>query len=178
MADTNASAQATQGQAQAPDLEQLKAQIQEALAKGDFKAIAKLSSEIAKAQRQAEEAEREAKQKALAELTQKVMKAIKKAIQPFIDDGSLAQADGVWFAWDFGDTSESCRLVKSAPRKSGGGGGRGQRFDISSEELLAKYGDQIDEATGKTYKDLWAESTDGNHRYKVRCKLLKAAGLR
>ena len=157
----------------------LLAKMQEAMNSGDFKAVSKISSEIAKLAKSQEDAERKAKEEALKSVTAKVKAAIDKVVQKLKDDKVLDEADGVWYSDDFGEKMTTCRLTKAAPRAKGtGGGGGGKKFSVSTKELLEQYGSTIiDEESGQTCQQLWDSSTDGNTRYRVRVKLLKVAGI-
>lgn len=156
--------------------DQLLAEMKVAMDSGDFKAVSKVSSQIAKVVAGEEKVEKDAKQAAVAKLTDVVKKAIDKAVKPFIDSGELDAADGIWYANDFGEKLTSCRLVKGAARKAGGGGG-GKKFNVTTTELLTKHGAELMGDTGKTFQEAYDEDTGGNARYKVRMKLLKADGL-
>ena len=59
--------------------------IAEASAKGDFKAVAKIASELVKFQKTKETAEQDAKVKELEAITIEVGKAIKAALMPLYD---------------------------------------------------------------------------------------------
>ena len=159
--------------------DQLMAAIKEASGKNDWKLVSKLAGQINKLEAAKAKADTEAKNKALEGMTQLVKDTIGKALAGLKSSGKLDAADGIWYADDFGEKETSCRLMKSAPRKASGGGGGGKKFDITTEALLAKHGTKSVE--GKTpaitYSKWFEESTDGNHRYKVRTKLLKLDGL-
>jgi len=155
---------------------ELLAEMKVALDSGDFKAVSKVSSQIAKAVAAEEKIEKDAKQAAVANLTEVVKKAIDKAVKPFIDSQELDAADGIWYSYDFGEKLTTCRLVKGATRKSGGGGG-GKKFNVTTTELLTKHGGEQMGDSGKTFQEAYDEDTGGNARYKVRMKLLKADGL-
>lgn len=158
--------------------DQLLADLQTAMDKGEWKTISQISSQISKLVKTEETAERDAKLTALKDTTSKVKKAIEKAIKFYIDNNDLEVADGVWFVWDFeqGDLVE-CRLVKSAPKAKGGGGGGGKKFDIKTSELLERFGGEQVGDTGKTYQEAYDSNTDGNARYNLRTKMLKLANM-
>ena len=156
----------------------LMAQLTEALGKKDFKQVAKVSSEIAKFNKDKEAIELKAKQETLAAITGDIAAAIKKALQPVVDSGKLDQADGIWYAWDFGDKLQTCRLMKTAAKASSAGGTRtgvGKKYDISTSELLTKFGNQ-EYKDGMTFAEAQEKSTDKNWRYAIREKLLKLNG--
>jgi len=157
---------------------ELMQQLDAALKSKDFKAVAKVSNEIAKFQKTKEQAELEAKQAALAAVTDKVKKAIQAALKPLVDAKELDMADGIWYTQDFGEKLVTCRLTKTAARKTsgGGGGGVGKKFDVNTSDLLAKFGDQPYKDTGMTIQQAWDSNTDKNFRYAIRQALLKLNG--
>jgi len=165
--------------AEAPKTEkQLLAELQKALATGDFKVVAKVSQELVKFQKTKEAAEQETRVKALGEMTGKVQQVITKSLQKMYDDGALDKADGVWFTWDFGEKLTTCRLMKAttkAPRAGGGGGG-GKKFSVSTTDLLEKFGGQ-EYKDGQSFKQAWEADADKNKRYAIREALLKKEGL-
>jgi len=167
---------ATAVEVKAPTEAELKAELDKAYKSGDWKAIAKVAGEIAKFEKAKESAEHEKVLKALEAITEEVKKAVQKVIQPFIDAKKLDKADGIWFVQDFGEKLVTCRLTKSAPRKAGtGGGGGGKKFDVSTEDLLAKFGD-TEYKDGVTFKAAHEATTDKNKRYAIREALLKKGG--
>jgi hypothetical protein len=156
---------------------ELKAELDKAYKTGDYKQISKVAIEIAKFEKDKEAKEHEAVLKELEKKTDKVKAVIEKALKPMIESGELDKADGIWFTNDFGEKLTSCRLTKTAPRKSsGGGGGGGKKVDISTDDLLEKYGSQ-EYKEGVTFKAAWEADTDKNKRYGLRVALLKKAGL-
>lgn len=160
-------------QQEAPTVGQLTAQLQEAMGRGDYKLIAKLAGDMAKAQKAAETAELEAKQKALADITIQVKSEIETLVRKLAEAGKLDVAEGVWFTWDFGEASTTCKLIKAAPRKSSPNAGK--RFDISTRELLEAHGaEQFKDEM--TYQEFYDTNTDKNSRFAVRSALLKLAG--
>jgi len=162
--------------------DQLLADMRAALDTGDFKAVSKISSEIAKMVAATEKVEKDAKLAALVGTTKKVMGILDNAVKKLVDSGELDEADGIWFAFDFGEKREyginpSCRLVKVA-RRTGGTGGGGKKFSISTNELLGKHGSEImNKETGQTFQEAYDADTGGNARYAIRGKLLKLEGL-
>lgn len=155
----------------------LLAELKKAFDSGDYKAIAAASRKLDQFERQAEKAATEKKLAALKGLGEEVTKVIMKAVQPLIDSKKLDEADGIWFAYDFGDKQPVTRLTKTAAKaRSGGGGGVGKKFDVTTESLLEKYGgDEMKD--GQTYQQVWDSNTDKNSRYTVRKELLKKEGL-
>lgn len=155
----------------------LMSQLDIALKAKDFKAVAKASGELVKFQKAREAAELEVKQKALEAVTKEVMAAIVKAVKPFVDAGKLDDADGIWYANDFGEAMTSCRLMKSTPRKAraGGGNGGGGKFAVSTNDLLEKFGSQ-EYKDGVTFAEAYEADTDKNKRFAIRTKLLKLGG--
>lgn len=158
--------------------EQLLADMKKAMDAGDWKAVSKVSTAIAKTVAVEEKKELEVKQAAVGKLTDKVKAAFDAVAKRLIDSKELDAADGIWYANDFGEALTTCRLLKSQPKpKGGGGGGGGKKVDITTTDLLAKHGHLQMGDSGKTYQQAYDEDTDGNSRYKVRTKLLKVAGL-
>lgn len=157
---------------------QLMEEMNKAVASGDYKAVAKVASELVKFQKAAEQAELEAKTKALEAISQEVKTAIEKAVQKLVDSGKLDQADGIWYTNDFGEKLTTIRLMKSAPKaktSTGTGGGAGKKFSVTTAELLEKFG--ADEyKDGQSYQTAWDSNTDKNWRYAIRESLLKKSG--
>jgi len=175
-------AQAPAAEVRVPTEAELMAQMDKAMKTGDFKAVAKIASEIAKVQKAKEQAEVEAKQKALAGLTDKVKAAIEKAVKPLVDAGELDQADGIWYTYDFGEKLIACRLMKSQPkaRASTGGGGGGKKFDVATtpgSDLFEKFKGEAYKDTGMTVQQAWDADADKNKRYAIRQWLLKKGGV-
>ncbi len=159
--------------------DELLAEMKVATDAGDWKAVSKISSAIAKMVAVGEKAEKDAKLEAIKGLTEKVKATIDKAVQKIVESGELDAAEGIWYVNDFGEKLTSCRLLKSAQRK-GGGGGVGKKLSITTTDLLKDYGDQVIEGgdlAGMTFKAAYEGNTDGNFRYKLRMKMAKLAGL-
>lgn len=159
--------------------DELLAEMKEATDAGDWKKVSKISSKIAKAVASEEKGEREAAQKLLQDVTEVVKARIDKLVTKIVDElepDVVKAMSGVWYVNDFGEKLTSCRLVKGAARKGGGGGG-GKKFSITTKELLDKHGTEIMGDTGKSYQENYDADTNGNSRYKIRMKLLKAEGL-
>jgi len=161
---------------QPKDEQTLMAEMNQAVASGDYKAVAKVAQELVKAQKAKEAEELAAKAAVLDAKVNTVKDTITKALQKMIDAGELDMADGIWYAFDFGDKEPSCRLTKAVARKAGGGGGgAGKKFSISTPTLLETYG--ADEyKDGKTYQEAWDSNADKNWRYAIRESLLKKGG--
>lgn len=158
---------------------ELMTELQSALKSGDFKVVAKVSTEIAKVQKAKEATELEAKQKLLADLSLKVKGIIDKAISRMIEAGELDAADGIWYVKDFGEKLVTCRLMKSQIKTRTTGGGTGKRFNFNSVEAVTvgKYASEPYKDTGKTFKEAWESNTDKNWRYAIRQEVLKKEGL-
>jgi len=155
---------------------QLLSEMKQAMDSGDFKAVSKVSSEIAKIVATEEKAEKDAKLAAIEGLTKDVKSRFDGLVADLNREGLLDGCDGVWYSNDFGEKLTTCRLLKGATRKAGGGGG-GKKFNITTNELLAKHGSEMMGDSGVTFQEAYDANTDGNSRYKVRMKLLKAEGL-
>jgi len=158
---------------------QLIAEMQKATAANDWKGVSKVAAEIARMVAAEERAALEVKQKAVVELTTKVKAIIDKALKPMYDSKELDMADGIWYVWDFGEKLSSCRLTKGIIRAKGtGGGGGGKKFGVKTEDLLAEHGSKVmDKETGQTFQQAYDANSDGNKRYLIRVKLLKAVGI-
>ena len=144
------------------DKEQLLAQMKEATDKNDWKAVSKISSQIAKVVVAEEKAVKDAQLAAVAGLTEDIKKIIDKAIDKWIQtlpDEQVAALDGVWYGQEFGEVT-SCKVVKGAIKTGGGGGGGGgKKFAISTNDLLAQHGDKVIESgddQGKTFNEAYA----------------------
>jgi hypothetical protein len=150
--------------------------LQEAMASGDMAAVMKIAGEAKKAMSEAEKAELEAKKGLIDELTGKIAKGLEALVERFgrqIIDLVGEQKAIIQFSWQA--TSEEApvvRITRSVAKRSGGGGGPAQKFDIGTEELLAKYGNK-EYKDGKSFQQAWDESTDKNHRFNIRKKLIK-----
>ncbi len=162
-----------------PTEDQLMADLTKALESKDFKAVAAASRKLDTAVKAKEKAELETKRAALDAISDKVKSAISKAVKPIVDSGELDVADGIWYSYDFGEQAPVVRLLKSAPRAArAGGGGGGKKFDISTDDMLARHGQEIqNKETGMTFQQAYDSSTDKNWRYAIRHKLLKLEGV-
>ena len=160
-----------------PTESELMAELDKALKSKDFKSVAAVSRKIDGIQKSKEKSELEGKRKALDAMSDKVGAAISKAVKPLVDSGDLDQADGIWYSYDFGEKAPVVRLMKSAPRAArAGGGGGGKRFDISTDDMLAKHGSK-EFKDGISLQQAYESSTDKNWRYAIRQKLLKLDGV-
>ena len=159
-----------------PTQKELMTELQTALSKGDFKAVATVSRKIDTMTKAAEKAEQDAKRAALDKVIEAVKSAIVKAIKPLIDSKQLDAADGIWFSYDFGEQAPAVRLTKTAARAARTGGGTGKKFDVSTDSMLAKHGTEKfnDELT---FQQAYEQNTDKNWRYAIRTKLLKLEGI-
>jgi len=158
------------------DEQTLMAEMNQAVSTGDYKAVAKVAQELVKAQKAKEAEELAAKAAILDAKVTTVRDTIMKSLAKMVDAGELDMADGVFFNWDFGDKEPSCRLSKTATRKSsGGGGGVGKRFSVSTNDLLESFGNE-DYKDGMTYRQGWDSNADKNWRYAIRESLLKKGG--
>ena len=154
----------------------LMAEMNSAVASGDYKAVAKVAQELVKAQKAKEQTELAAKAAVLDAKVTTVRDIITKSLQKMVDAGELDMADGIWYTWDFGEKEAVCRLARTAARKAGGGGGGGgKKFSVSTPTLLETYGAD-DYKDGMTYKQAWDSNADKNWRYAIRESLLKKGG--
>ena len=156
---------------------ELMAALETALKSKDFKAVAAASRKLDTAVKVKEKAELDAKRAALDSMIEEVKSAISKAVKTLVDSGKLDAADGIWYSYDFGEAAPVVRLMKSQPkgeRKSGGG--TGKKFDISTDEMLARHGGE-EFRDGMTLQQAYESSTDKNWRFTIRKKLLQKEGL-
>ena len=160
-----------------PTKAQLMAELQTALSAGDYKAVATVSRQIDQRERTGEKAELEAKRAELDAMSESVKDVLMEAVEPLVTSGQLDKADGVWFSYDFGEQAPTVRLMKTTARAPrAGGGGTGKKFDISTEDMLAKHGAE-DYKDGMNFKTAYDSNTDKNWRYAIRQKLLKLEGI-
>lgn len=160
--------------------DELLAEMKKAVDAGDYKAVSKISSKIAKAQVAEEKVAKDAKLAVIKGVTEVVKAKLDTAVTKIVDglDKEVLEAmDGVWYVNDFTENLTTCRLVKGAVRKGGGGGGGGKKFSITTKDLLDKHGAEAMGDSGQSFQEAYDGDTDGNSRYKVRMKLLKAEGL-
>lgn len=157
--------------------EQLQAKLVEAAKTGDVKAAVNLAGQLGKLQKANAQAEQDAKLKALETVTDKVKTTIQRALKPLVDNKELDLADGIWYTQDFGEKLITCKLMKSATKaRKSSNGGKGKVFDITTTELLDKYGDE-EYKEGQTFNQAHESITEKNARFRIREKLLKRHGL-
>lgn len=165
----------------------------------DMKLVGQLSKLYTKKEAEAEKAKRDALQAELAAKTQDVKDKLDAVVRAMYDSGELDGADGVWYAWDFGESTKAgtgCRLMKGKAKVAGEGGGSGKSSYVAnptkSADLLAQVGSHvmfaedtevtIDKVTqtmpaGTTFKEAYEYSTNGGWRNRCRMALLKEAGI-
>ncbi len=156
--------------------EQLMVELEAALKSKDFKAVAAASRKLDQAVKAKEKAELDVKRAALDKMIDKVKGAITKAVKPLVDSGELDAADGIWYSYDFGEQAPVVRLMKTQPKAARAGTGGGKKFDISTDDMLAKHG-QEEYKDGLNFQQAYESSTDKNWRYAIRQKLLKLEGV-
>ncbi len=177
MADEQETADvAEEAPAPEPTEAELMAELQKALDSKDYKTVAAVSRKIDSTVKAKEKAEQAEKIAALDAIKDKVVAAIAKAVKPIVDSGDLDVADGIWYSNDFGEAAPVIRLTKSAPRATRSGTGGGKKFDVSTDDMLAKHG-QEEYKDGLTFQQAYESSTDKNWRYAIRQKLLKLEGV-
>jgi len=160
-----------------PTEAELMAELEAALKSKDFKAVAAASRKLDQSVKAKEKAELEVKRAALDAMTDEVKAAIMKGVKPLVDSGKLDAADGIWYSYDFGEQAPTVRLMKSAPKAArAGGGGGGKKFDISTDNMLTRHG-QEEYKDGLSFQQAYESSTDKNWRYAIRQKLLKLEGV-
>ncbi len=157
--------------------DQLMAELEAALKSKDFKAVAAASRKLDQAVKAKEKAEKDAARELEQAVATEVQATILKALKPLVDSGKLDPYDGIWYSQDFGEPTPTTRLLKTAPRaaRSGGGGG-GKKFDISTDDMLTRHG-QEQYKDGLSFQQAYESSTDKNWRYAIRQKLLKLEGI-
>ena len=158
-------------------IEQLMAQMQDAITKNDFKLVSTISRKIDQRNRAIEKAELDQKRAAAEQVSKAVLENYLLAVQPMIDAGGLDVFDGIWISHDFGEKEPTCRLMKTATKaRSSGNGGTGKKFDISTEDMLSKHGEEVYK-DGVTFNAAYQSNVDKNWRYAIRTKLLKLEGI-
>lgn len=172
----------------------------EASAAGEWAKVAGIAGEIAKLYKGAVTAATEAKRERLAASTAVVKAVLDRAVMPIIDRkplddarakalidsinsavgmDAMKEADGIWYARDFGDNLQTCRLMAKAT-KAASTGGVTQAYPKSSKDLLEAHGAEAYNPTadkekpyaGMTMQDAWDGDTDKNHRQAVRNALI------
>ena len=145
----------------------LMAGMQVAVSASDWKAVSKISAEIAKMVATEEKAEKDVKLAVLAEATisvknifdiiitaiadakpmsDKLAGNLTNAINKLASDKALDVADGVWFARDFGEGElTSCKLMKAAAKAKSTGATNGSYVSRpeKSADLLAQVGEHV-----------------------------------
>lgn len=160
-----------------PTEAELMSELEAALKSKDFKAVAAASRKIDGIQKTKEKAELAEKRAILDAMSEDVKTAITKAVKPLVDSGKLDAADGIWYSYDFGEAAPVVRLMKTQPRAArAGGGGGGKKFDISTDDMLSRHGNELYK-DGLTFQQAYESSTDKNWRYAIRQKLLKIEGI-
>ncbi len=148
----------------------------QAQATGNFVAIAEVAAQISGFRKQQEVAELDAKTKALDKIGAGVKAVIDKALKTLIEKGDLNLADGIWYAFDFGETESNLRLLRGTAKKATTtASGTGKKYSVTSKDLLERFGNQMYDDT-MTFEQAWKSNTDGNFRYAVRMKLLELDG--
>ena len=139
---------------------------------GDFNAASKLFSAAAKLQSTQAQAEQQARIDAVADAKPKLVTAIQQAIADVLGDKAKL-IDGVWIAWDKSTNDLSCSLFKpQTERKQRSSNGVAKKFNITNEQLLAKYGDEPSKFNGYTFQQAYASideiaAATGKHRKNV-----------
>lgn len=172
------------------------AAMEQAFAAKDMKLVGRLARLHTEKEVAEEKAARDARQAELDKVVKDTFLKFKALAEELRDSGSLDQAEGVWFGWDFGDTEPTLRLLKSKRvsaepghvARSGGYASNPAR----TNDLLAKYGkdvyltkdtvvaiDKVQHTipNGTTFQSAYDYSTNGNWRNRVRMALLVRAEL-
>lgn len=158
-------------------IEQLMASMQDAISANDFKAVSQISRKIDTRNRAIEKAALDEKRAREGEVAQIVLSAYLGAVNPLIDEGITDSFDGIWITHDFGEQQPTCRLMKTATKtRSSGNGGAGKKFDVSTEDMLSRHGEEVYK-DGITFRQAYDSNTDKNWRYAIRTKLLKLEGI-
>lgn len=158
-------------------IEQLMAQMQTAITNNDFKAVSTISRKIDTRNRAIEKTALDEKRAKADEVGKMVLAEYMTIRTPLYNSGELDGFDGIWIADDFGEQAPTVRLMKTATKtRSGGNGGTGKKFDISTEDMLVKHGQEVYK-DGMTYQVAYESNTDKNWRYAIRTKLLKLENI-
>ena len=158
-------------------IEQLMAQMQDAISANDFKAVSQISRKIDTRNRAIEKAALDEKRAKAEQVGKAVIVAYLGAVQPYIDDGMLDPFEGIWISHDFGEQAPTIRLLKTATKaRSSGNGGAGKKFDVSTEDMLSRHGEEVYK-DGMTFSVAYQSNVDKNWRYAIRMKLLKLEGI-
>lgn len=162
----------------------------------DMKLMGTLSKLYTKKEAEAEREKKAALQQELARVEGDAKAEFDALAQELIDSGRFDGAEGFWYAKDFGEVASQMRLMKSARKATGEGGGSGKSSYVAnpakSADLLAQVGARVmfaedTEATidktahtmpaGTTFKEAYDYSTNGGWRNRIRMALLKEAGI-
>lgn len=158
-------------------IDQLMAQMQDAISANDFKAVSQISRKIDTRNRAIEKAALDQKRARADEVSGKVLTTYLDAVGSMIDNGELDSFDGIWISHDFGEQQPTCRLMKTATKaRSSGNGGTGKKFDVSTEDMLSRHGEEVYK-DGISFNASYQSNTDKNWRYAIRTKLLKLEGI-
>ena len=158
-------------------IDQLMAQMQDAISANDFKAVSQISRKIDTRNRAVEKAALDEKRAKAAEVGDTVLKGYLENVIPLIESGLLDSFEGIWISHDFGETAPTIRLLRTATKaRSSGNGGTGKKFDISTEDMLSRHGEEVYK-DGMTFSVAYQSNVDKNWRYAIRMKLLKLEGI-
>ena len=166
------------------ELDQLQNQLQTAAAKGDWKQVIELGSQLKKAQNEADREKQEANKGAIEELRTKAKSRfvdLAKKLEAQIVELVGVDKARVKFDFDFqNELDVQFTITKgtgTSGKRSGGGGGTPQRYEKSTHDLLSAYGGEPfqknGEPSGQTLQEAWDADTSGNHRFNVRKQLIK-----
>lgn len=159
--------------------DQLQAELKSAMALGDIPKVIQLATQLKKLVKGAGDAELEAKKGQITDLGEKVKIAFVKLIDQYGADIVTLVGEKkacIKLTWDFEGQVPEVKIVKGASgtRKGGAkGGGNPQKFSMTSEALLEKFGGEKYKDTGRTFQEIWDSTTDKNARYTVRKALIK-----
>lgn len=168
----------------------------------DYKLMGKLSSLVAKAEQAEEKARKDSLLAELIAITKETSGELVKTIDKLISAKKLEGAEGIWFAWDFGEKEEvginpACRLIKSGKKSTGSTGESSGKSSYvaglpSNKNMLAEVGSRVmfNEDTqvtidkqdvtmkaGTTFQQANDYSTNGGWKNRVRMALGKECGL-
>ena len=142
--------------------QELQGKLDQALAAGDFKAVTQYSGQIHRIDTGKVQATQQATSNKLAATRPRIQAAIIAALEDMIQDGSLDDAQGVYFNWTFGDDPDT-KLNKPTNRQSI----RVIRHpEISTAALVRLYGNRpYPEVRGSTFAEQYFTNLDGNFRF-------------
>jgi len=160
--------------------EDVTAQMQALLDKGDFVGLQKLANEQGKAQREADKILMVEKEGEINALAHKVSEDFQKLVNKYSEEiVNLVGHDKaqLYGKWSSADGYGLIGIVSAKRVSTGTGGGTPQKYEKSTEEMLKAYGQLVFQVDGKdseqTLIEAWNSSTDGNFRFKVRKQLIK-----